>query len=403
MPSMAGTNELPALFKREMSMEKQKKNVGKLCVLYFLSYIAFVLPYGYMQTFLEYVGYDVVERGIILSGTAVVAIAAQFVVGYLCDKYKTDKKFFNLSLVVFTISTLVMYQVTERSFFLHLIFISLVGGMCRTTMALQDTWTLETSETCRNSFGPIRAFGAIGWMIGSPIGAMIIEHYGYSALGYVFAGLAIVNIVCTMFMQDAVKVETSGGVHVSDLKELLLNKKYLVVVLIFLFINVIATADTYTTVDKMMALGAKEHMIGARWSIQAFTELPLFFAGAWLLKKFGDYKLMMFGTFMYILRFLGYAVVQSPQLIIAVTLMQCITYPLIMITSKTLVDDATPSHLRSSGQTIASAFYVGVSLLITPLIAGAMVDSLGVDLTLALIGISGCIPLGLGIVYKRLD
>lgn len=39
----------------------------------------------------------------------------------------------------------------------------------------------------------------------------------------------------------------------------------------------------------------------------------------------------------------------------------------------------------------------------TPVIAGAMVSSLGADLTLALIGLSGFIPLGLGILYKRLD
>ena len=97
-------------------MRSQKKNVAMLCLFYFLSYVAFVLPYGYMQTFLEYVGYDVVERGIILSGTAVVAIITQFFIGYLCDKYKTDKKFFNLCLIIFVLSTLVMYQVTQRNF-----------------------------------------------------------------------------------------------------------------------------------------------------------------------------------------------------------------------------------------------------------------------------------------------
>lgn len=383
-------------------MRSQRANVIRLCIFYFISYVAFVIPYGYMQTFLEYVGYDVVERGIILSGTAVVAIVTQFFAGYLCDKYHTDKKFFNLSLIIFVLSALMMYQVSERSFFLHLIFISLVGGLFRTTLAIQDAWTLETSETCRNNFGPIRAFGAIGWMIGSPIGAMVVEHWGYSALGYVFAGLSIISILFTMSMQDAIKVERSAGIHLQDLKELLVSRKYIVVVVIFLFINIIATADVYTTVDKMMALGAKESIIGARWSIQAFTELPLFFAGTWLLKKFGDYKLMMFGTFMYILRFIGYALVRSPEMMIVVTLMQCVTYPLIMITSKTLVDDTTPVHLRSSGQTIASAFYVGVSLLITPVIAGAMINGLGVDWTLFMIGISGLIPLGLGILYKRL-
>ena len=68
-------------------MKKDRRNVVLLCGFYFLSYLAFVLPYGYMQTFLESVGYDVVERGVILSGTAVVAIVTQLFAGYLCDKY----------------------------------------------------------------------------------------------------------------------------------------------------------------------------------------------------------------------------------------------------------------------------------------------------------------------------
>ena len=107
-------------------MKKDRRNVVLLCGFYFLSYLAFVLPYGYMQTFLESVGYDVVERGVILSGTAVVAIVTQLFAGYLCDKYHSDKRFFNLSLIIFVLAALVMYQVSEKSFYLHLIFMSLV-------------------------------------------------------------------------------------------------------------------------------------------------------------------------------------------------------------------------------------------------------------------------------------
>ena len=383
-------------------MKQSKKSMFLLCLFYFLTYFSFVLPYGYMQTFLESVGYDVVERGVILSATAIVAIVTQLAVGYFCDKYQSDKRFFNIFLIVFTLAALAMYQINNRAFYLHLLFMSLVGGLFRTILAIQDSWTLQISDECRDHFGPIRAFGAIGWMLGSPIGAYIVETYGYVSLGYVFAFLALLNILLTMCVADAKKVTKSGGIHIQDLKALILNKKYVVIVIIFLFINIIATADLYTTVDKMMDLGAKEAMIGARWSIQAFTELPLFFAGTWLLKKFSDYKLMVFGTLMYILRFFAYAIVQSPEMMIVVTMMQCITYPLIMITSKTLVDDATPVHLRSSGQTIASAFYVGVSLLITPVIAAHMVASMGADYTLFLIGLSGFIPLLLARVYKKL-
>ncbi|MCI8271316.1 MAG: MFS transporter [Erysipelotrichaceae bacterium] len=381
---------------------KSKKNILMLCLLYFVSFISFALPYGYMQTFLVYVGYDVVERGIILSGCAVVAILVQFFAGYLCDKYKTDKVFYNLIVILFVISTYVMYRVTEMNFFLHLIFISLVGGLFRTVMAVQDAWCLETDDDCKNNYGPIRAFGAVGWMIGSPLGAWVIEQYGYPSLGLVFAVLSIFNVAITFFMQDAIKQEKKEGIHFSDLKKLVADKRYVIIVLIFLIINIIATADTYTMVDKMLVLGADEGMIGARWSIQAFTELPLFFAGGYLLKKFGDYRLMMFGTIMYIIRFLLYAVVQSPEMLIVVSLLQCVTYPLIMITSKTLVDDTTPPELRASGQTIASAFYVGVSLLIAPVLSGILADAFGLDLTLAIFGLSGVLAIALGSVYKKI-
>ncbi|MEG0329910.1 MAG: MFS transporter [Longicatena sp.] len=381
---------------------KKYKNQIMLSVLYFVSFISFALPYGYMQTFLVYVGYDVVERGIILSGTALVAIVVQFFVGYLCDKYQTDKKFYNIMVVIFVITTYVMYQITDKNFFLHLIFISLVGGLFRSVMAVQDAWCLETDDHCKTNYGPIRAFGAIGWMIGSPIGAYVIAQYGYSSLGIVFAVLSIFNIGITMFMQDATKHVKSEGIKFSDLKRLVQSKRYVVIVLIFLIVNIIATADTYTMVDKMLALGADETLVGARWSIQAFTELPLFFAGGYILKKFGDYKLMVFGTFMYIVRFILYAIVQSPELLIAVSLLQCVTYPLIMITSKTLVDDTTPVELRASGQTIASAFYVGVSLLIAPIMSGFLANAFGLDMTLLIIGLTGILALMLCSVYKKI-
>jgi MFS family permease len=128
----------------------------------------------------------------------------------------------------------------------------------------------------------------------------------------------------------------------------------------------------------------------------------LFFAGGWLLKKFGDYKLMIFGTVMYVLRFILYSFVQTPELMIAVSLMQGITFPLIMITSKTLVDNATPVELRASGQTIASSIYGGVSLLIAPSLAGVIASVVGLDLTLAIFGLSGLLVLVLGSMYKKI-
>ena len=82
--------------------------------------------------------------------------------------------------------------------------------------------------------------------------------------------------------------------------------------------------------------------------------------------------------------------------------MQCVTFPIIMITSKTLVDSATPENLKTSGQTIASSIYSGIPALITPLISGFLIQRTSIDFTLLFYGLIGLIPLGLGLMLNKI-
>lgn len=377
------------------------RNRLRLSILYLVSYFSFAFPGAFLPTFLEKVGYDVFLRGLMFSGGAFVAIIGQFLIGFLCDRFKQVKIFYQSATVLFVLSSMVLFQITNQLFFMHMIFTSLVLGMFRVTTAVQDSWALETDEDSRLRFGFIRAFGAIGWMIGTPIAAILIKQYGYGVISYAFLILSLVSIALTTMMKDADKVVDGNTVHLSEIKQLFHSRPYVLILLTFLFINMIATADTYTTVDKMLSLGGTETIVASRWSLQAFVELPLFFVGGYLIKKFGDWKLMMFGTFVYMIRFILYAVVQTPEAIVLVAVLQGLTFPLIMITSKTLVDDVTPPRLRSSGQTVALSVYVGIPMLITPILSGLLIRTFGVDATLMFFGFLALIPLFLGVLFIK--
>jgi len=379
----------------------KRRTMMLLCGFYVTTFIATVFTNGYMQTFLIRLGYDGTERGMITAGISVVAILSPIIVGFLCDRFKTVKKAYNVTLILLTIVALFLYQTTKKDFFMHLIFYSLLGGLWRTIMTIQDTWAIEIDDYFKDRYGRIRAFGAIGWMIANPIGGWCIEQYGYSVLGWVAAGLAIFNLAYSMILPDATKDKNAAPVKFSDLRVLFKNSDYVLIVLIFLFINMMANADGITVVDKMMNLGGKEGMVGTRSSLQALVELPLFFAGTILLKRFGDFKLLMFGVVMYIVRFAGFAFVQSPELIVVVSLTQLFTFPLIMITSRTLINGASPANLKSSGQTVATSIYIGVPSLIGPILTGFLIDHIGTDATLAFVTVFGVIALLLGFVYSK--
>ena len=379
----------------------RKNTMILLCIFYTFSYFMLVFTNAYMLTYLDSIGYNAMQRGILLSGIAIVAILSPILIGFLCDRFKTVKKIYNLTLIGLLLVNLFLYQLTSQQFFIHLIFTALTGGLFHTLSTIQDTWTLEIDSFYKTRFGPIRAFGAIGWMIASPIAGWVVEKYGYSMLGYVFAGLAILNILFTLSLPDANKEVNAKPIRFTELCELLKNPNYRLVVFIFLFINIMSSADGFTAIDKMISLGAKESLIGFRWSLQAFVELPLFFAGTYLLRKFGGLKLTMFGTTMYILRFISYAFATTAEMIVIVSLMQLVTFPLTTLTSRTMVDHVTPTRLKSSGLAIASSIYVGIPALITPILAGMLISGFGIDIALVIIASLGSIALLLGIFYHK--
>ncbi|MEG2798796.1 MAG: MFS transporter [Erysipelotrichaceae bacterium] len=377
------------------------RTLVKQAGFYFISFIGLGLPGSYMQTYLQSLGYSVVQRGIVISCSALCTIAFQFFAGYLCDKFSTNKKVYNALILITIVCVFILYQIENSSFLLCVLFASLISGIVRTANAIQDAWTLEVNEGMRSNYGAIRAFGAIGWMIGSPLGAFVIQNYGYKNLGWVFTVLALMNFAYTFFIQDAQKAKKSTPTSIKDIGELFQSKDYLRIVCILFLINLIASADTYTTVEKMMMLGASEVTIGLRWSIQAMVELPLFFAGAYLLRKFVDINLLLFGISMYILRFIGYSLAQTTNTMILVTCLQCVTFPLIMISSKVLIAKSTPTTMKSSGQTIAVAIAEGIPMLITPLLSSVLISISSVDSTLFIFALIGILPFILGLMTRK--
>jgi MFS family permease len=379
------------------------KNVVLMAIQYFFANIFYVFPFVFLQPFLSSLGYSVIERGVLLSSCAVVAIFSQFFVGYLCDKYRTNKKFYIATVVLVILAAVLLYSQIEKNFVYHLLLVAAIGGLLRTLMAIQDAWCFEIDNDTKRFYGPIRAFGSAGWMIASPIVSIFISRYGYISLVYSTVITGIILMIISTIVKDATKYLSIDPVTTNDVKVLLKNKSFTLIIIIFFIINVLDTANIYTVIDKMMFLNTSDQLISWRWSIQALVELPLFLMGTYLLKRFGDFKLLIFSSIMFSLKFFLFALAKTPEQIILVAMLQAITFPLFLISSKTLVDSVTPANLKSSGQTIASSLSNGPALLLTPIISGILINSFGVNITLAIFGVFGLLALIFGYKLKNLN
>ena len=367
----------------------KKMQTRLLYALNFTVFLSISIVNTQMLPLLKKLDYNVVERGYILAGSAIIAILGQFLFGYLCDRFKKTKPFFYLAYLCLLIASIMMFLKSGKLFFYHFSAASIILGMVKVIMGLTETWMLEIQE---DSYGKLRACGALGFTLGSPLTGMLVKMLGYRSLLYGFCIIGGLALVLIYVVNDKNKKNTQPF-HKNDIAKLIKNKDYCLLVCIFLFIYMIGTADQYVVVDKLLSLDASNTQIGIKWAVQSFMEIPLFLGANWILKKWNIYQLLVFGTGMYILKFVLYGYFSEPLLLILTSALQLVTLPIIMLTSKLFIKAVTPQQLFHSAQMFAMAVFVGGSGLITPIITSYVANRVGYDLTLYLTAAFGILPL----------
>lgn len=376
----------------------EKKMKWKLYALNFFVFFAISMVNTQMIPFLSKLGYSVLERGWILAGNAIVSIIGQFLFGYLCDRYQKIRRFFLIAYLLLMASSFGMFLFQQRVFYYHLFTVSLMGGMVKVLMGLDETWMLELDS---EHYGKLRAWGALGLTIGSPIAGFLVSHSTYVSLLISFAGISIVLLYLIKTSRDAQK--KGKGICITDIAGFVKNKRYVLLVTIYLLVYMIGTADQYVVIDKMLDIHASSTQVGIKWALQSFMEVPLFLFSALILKRFQPFTLLWFGTIMYGIKFFCYGFFQEPWGIILTSSLQIVTLPIIMLTSKLLIKEVCEQRVASSAQMFAMAVFIGFSGLITPLITSFLSESIGYDHTLYCVAVFTLVPLMLIFLYQHID
>lgn len=373
-----------------------KKQVAKFSILFVIIYIFAALILTSFVPYLTGIGYNALERGILLSTYGVVGIFLQIIFGFLSDKYHTIKRFTILALIMLSASGFLMFILGTKLFIYHLITIAIAGSFTGLNISLNDNWVLEFSDNTREKYSFIRMFGSLGFGIGSLITSSVVLKFGYSGLAYSIVILWLLAICIMMSIPDAQKSSDSAisKLKLSDVKILFKNDKYRLLILIMICLFCLNTANLIVAVDKMMDLGATAKEVGYKFSITGLIELPLYFSGVYFTRRLKEYRLLIIAAVTLTVQFFLFAVATTPMQIVFISGLQFIHGPFINMAAKGLIYKYSDDKLKSTGQLVAVSIYGGISGLMVPVIAGAVTDRFNVNTTLygtALIGIIGVV------------
>jgi MFS family permease len=366
----------------------------RIMFVFFIMFFAIYIPMTQRIPYLTSLGYSNEQQNFIFSIQAAVAFIYQLLFGFLCDKYRTIKRFFITVMVVGIVGIYLMFQLTEQVFWFHLLTIAVLGSFANVGVGLLDSWALEIDPVIQENYGAVRAMGTIGWIVGGYLVTLVFERFGYQALGLNYAIVSIVLVLVASTLRDAIK-PTTVNVKLSNIKELLLNKRYMLITLALFFIMMLALSDGLLVVMKMEAINATALEKYLRFAIQAVVELPLFFLGAKVLKRYSPLKVLRFAVVMFALRYVGYGFAPDAFWMIVVSLLQAFTFPLLLITSKVLILDESPAHLKSSGQMVSISIYNGIGAALVPLLISLMIRFTSIDTALILLAAMMILPVGI--------
>ena len=374
-----------------MNKITERKQQRYYILFYFLSYFSFGIVMSNFTPFLSTLGYDTMQRGILLSSYAITTILFQMLFGVLADRYQTMKKIILLSIVGFALCSAVLFFQNGVMFSLHLIIVAFSGGLLNTLCGLYDTWVLSTSQKLANRLSFIKAFGSVGWAVGSFLAFYLIMFFSYKGMAISICLIMILALLTMKQMPDMKQIKRSKKTNLRDVIALCKDKQYVLLIVILFLLYSMVVANNCTVIDKMIELGASQSDISWKWSLQSLLEIPTYMLGSKLLLRYRSTSLLQFSAAMLILQFFLFALASTPFMMIAFSMFQLFSTPLLMITSKSLIQTITKPELRGSSQMIALSIFTGLSSLFVPAIAGSLCMTIGINTTL-------CSLCGLGIL-----
>lgn len=369
----------------------------KFSLLMFVMFFSHALLFTQIIPFLIALGYSANQRSYLVASYAAFSMLGQIVFGYLSDRHASIKKFIIILTYLIIVSGLLAYSYADISFIAHFVAMSVTAGSTRIVGNLFETWILELDEI-HDDFSYIRSYGSLGWALASLGSGYLVLKFGYSSLGYLAAILGVLIVFIASSAKDAQK-ENSEGLSFLDVKELLSNKNYIVLILVFFFAYLIYNTDTITITEYIFELGGSAQDVGSKWFIQAMSEIPMLFVGSKLLKKYNAKGMLTISLILLMLRYVLTGLSGSTNQIILLSLLQAFTFPIMLISQRHLVFREVPSHLKSTGQMLAVSLSIGLSSIVAPLVSALLMNFMTTSKVIISLGFSLFIPIALLALY----
>lgn len=308
------------------------------------------------------------------------AIIAPFIIGLIADKFFAAQRI--LGVLHLAGAGLLYYMSTLTDFGTFYPFLLIYMILYMPTLALVNAVSFKQISNAEKQFSFIRVWGTIGWIVaGLIIGWLAWERNGtlvntFRLTAIVAGALGVFSFTLPNTPPPKKGTKTTFGEIIGlDALGLLKNKNFLIFFLSSLLICIplafyYQLANVYLNELHVSSAAAKMSFGQISETVFMFL-MPLFFA------RFGVKKMLLFGMFAWVLRYLffGFGNADSGMWMLYLgIILHGICYDFFFVTGQIYTDKIAGEKIRSSAQGMITLATYGLGMLIGFWFAGYVAD-----------------------------
>ncbi|MFD0674048.1 MFS transporter [Cohnella sp. GCM10027633] len=339
----------------------------------FLFFSLFALFISFLPVYADGIGISGTHIGIVLSMGSLISIVSQPLWGMISDRARTIRKVLLFLLACSIAAGAFMYSSTEL--WTLALFVALMNVFYLPTDPLVESLNFQTTQRENVSYGSVRMFGALGYAVTSLLAGYGLQQWGMGSVAWIYAGIGVAAFLVAFTIAD-VQASPKPALF-KHLKRFFMQSHTLVFFLIVLVVAIPHKMNDTFIGLYMERLGGSVQLTGLSWFVMTITETVFFAVSAKLIKPGKERMFMTLAAGLYAVRFLLSAFADQPYELVAVQVLQGVTFVLFYVGAMQYLYSIVPDEWKSTGQTMLTVLFFGVSGIVGSSIGGWVIEEWG--------------------------
>lgn len=319
-------------------------------------------------------GYSSQEIGLFMMIGPFAAVFAQPVFGYLSDRFQTLKKIIFPLWILGLVASVGMFAAS--GFTSTFIFALLVYLFVLPSAPLLDSLVIKWTQESGATYGSVRMWGSIGFSTAALLTGLFLPFFGgVEHMKVLYWVIWIFPLLLLLKQKD--EKSASAPVSLRSIGTLLRAPAFLWYMLMIFILMVPHRMNDVLLGLHMNNLHASAGMVSAAWSIAAFSEIPAFAILSRYIHRYHELALLGIVSILYVIRWILFAIVDDPFALMFMQASHVITFAVFWIVAVQYTVRLVPEELRSTGQSLLSAVFLGLAGLTGGYVGGLIQDEWG--------------------------